>query len=490
MRIRLLSLRLILCGELLSLAACKTRSNASELKDIWFSLLDSKWKAVQEVSDKNEYIRTFAQLPLTAALLPSPWSDAIYPDTTMGLAYRFAAKTNPTQYRLDPPAGIKDLNVLSPIEKYDLLLDHRQWELTTAERLRTSSKDDQAVDPKRSLDQDWAAAAILFAEPAAVKVASESGRVIPFGSSDIKALLMRFLSQHSLADEGVESRSLGGVCRLDSDSFRRALESRTIASESWKELTFDDCFRVNAGAFHLALTNLVGLRQESFIIDPDLDQDFTHYPVVGFKSESLGSPSEDEDHHQNLQIKTLVTYMLPSPSRATKNRDPSTKTAIYRYTLELDESGDIVGGAWLGSAAPQLAWMQNRPKFTADDAKLEQLYTTSVSLHARMAMRNFASISSEDPRIPLREGDPLVVNRKYRLELSGDVPRGADGLKTFLKTAFRSLGNVSIYRNSFADEDAVMSIEVQFHNPTSFRAVKQALHAHSNGRSEVSRILR
>ncbi|MBC7533266.1 MAG: hypothetical protein H7318_16975 [Oligoflexus sp.] len=487
---RATTLNLIFLSGLMSLASCKTRSSASELKEIWFNLLDSKWKAAQEVSDKNEYIRAFDQLPLQASLTPAPWSDAIYPDTSNGLAFRFAAKNNATQYRLDPPAQLKDLNLLSPIEKYDLLLDHQQWELTGAERLRTSAKDGKAVDPRRSLAQDWAAASIIFAEPGPIRLSSESGRSIPFGSSDIKALLTRFVSQHSLADEGVETRSLGGVCRLDSDSFRRVLEARTIAPDSWKELKFEDCFSINAGAFHLALTNLLGLRQESFILDPVLDQEFTHFPVVSFKSESLGTAVEDDNHHQNLQIKTLVSYIVPSPSSSSKNKAPSLRSSTYRYTIELDEAGDIVGGTWLGQDAPQVAWMQNRPKFTADDSKLETLYTTSVSLPARMAMRNFASVSSDDPQTLVRDVDPLVVNKKYRLELSGDVPRGADGLKIFLKSAFRPLGNVSIYRNTFADEDATMSIEVQFHNPTTVRAVKQALRAHSNGRSEVAQILR
>lgn len=483
-------LNLICLSGLLSLGSCKTRSSASEIKEVWFNLLDSKWKPAQEVSDRNEYIRNFSQLPLEARITPAPWSDSIYPDSASGLAFRFAATNNATQYRLDPPDQIKDLSLLSPIEKYDLLLDHQQWELTRAERQRTSGKDNKSVDPRKSLAQDWAAASLLFAEAGPLKVTSEKGRSIPFGSSDIKALLARFVSQHSLADEGVETRSLGGVCRLDSDSFRRALESRTIAAESWKELKFDDCFSVNAGAFHLALTNLVGLRQESFILDPKTDQEFNHYPVLSFKSETLGTPIEDENRHQNIAIKTFVTYVVPSTPSRTKNKSPSIQSSTYRYTLEIDEAGEIVGGTWLGNDVPQLTWMQNRPQFTADDTKLETLYTTSVSLPARMAMRNYSSVYAEDLHTAVRDIDPLVVNKKYRLELSGDVPRGADGLKTFLKTAFRPLGNVSIYRNSFADEDATLSIEVQFHNPTTVRAVKQALRAHSNGRSEVVQILR
>jgi hypothetical protein len=470
--------------------ACKTRSNSSELREIWLNLLDSKWKAAQEVSDKNEYIRRFETLPLAGALQPAPWSNVIYSNETSGLAKRYLAKSNATEYRLDSTSDVKDSSKLSSIEKYDLLLNHKQWELTLAERIRTRGDSNKSVDPLRSLQQDWAAASLLFAEPSPILVKSDKGDNIAFSSGDIKGLLTRFVSQRSTPDEGVEVRSLGGICRLDSDSYRRALESRTIAKEAWKDLKFDDCFSVNAGAFHLALTNLIGLRAESFIIDPVVDFELNHFPLQAYKSETLGTPTLDDKNHQEIQIKTTVTYIVPSDFSETKDKSPQTKNVVYRYRIELDEGGDIVGGTWLGSESPQLAWMQNRPRFNREDAQLEKLYTTSVSLPSRMAMRNFSSIDTDDPRINVRDSDALAVNKKYRLELSGDVPRGADGLKIFLKSAFRPLGNVSIFRNTFADEDSLMSIEVQFHSSTSVRALKQAIRAHSNGRADVHQILR
>lgn len=490
MRMRCLSLKLLIVSELLFLSSCKTRSNSGELREIWFNLLDSKWKASQEVSDKNEYIRAFSLLPLKGEIKPPPWSGGIYPSELSGLTYRAQSKKKASQYRPESPMDIKDTSNLSPIEKYDLLLGHQQWELSTAERLRTGAGKDKAIDPKKSLNQDWAAASLLFAEPAPFKVMADSGQPLEFTASDIKALLTRFLSQNSLVDNGVETRSLGGVCRLDSDGLRRGLEPRTLSADAWKDMKNDECYAVNAGAFHLALTNLLGLRQESFVFDPRVDLEFIHYPLLGFRSEIVGAPVVIEHNHRSTQLKTVVTYVLPSPPSPEKSAVPLVRAETYRYTIELDEEGDIVGGTWIGSLAPQLAWIQNRPPFTGDDAKLERLYTSSVSLPSRMAMRNFAAIDSEDPQTPIREADPLVVNRKYRLELSGDVPRGADGLKTFLKSALRPLGLVSIYRNTFADEDSLVSIEVQFHNPTTFRALKQAIRAHSNGRSEVVQVLR
>ncbi len=399
-----------LCPLALALAfvSCKTRSGESELKEAWISLMDSKWKPVEEASDRNEYIRTFSSLPTSGDIKPLPWVDFERPD-------------------------------ISP-------------------------------------DLNYAVASILFAEPGNVKAGS-----LVQSAAQIKSNLVKFVEKHSRSDDGVETRSLGGVCRLDSDSYRKSLEPRAASGDGMRQFDENQCFAVNAGAFHLALTNFIALRNLSFILDPEADQEFVYYPVTSFVSEPLGVPVNLEDNETQLQIKNTVKFLLPSGEL---------KSMIYRYTLQIDASGDIIGGEWLGKAQPQLIWMQNRPRFTAEDKALEEAYTLSVSLPVRMAKQDFSSLDLEDPKIPVRESDPLQVNHKYRIELSGDVPRGADGLKTFLRAAFRPLGNVSIYRNTFADEDRVISIEIQLHTPQKLEGLKQAIRDHSNGRSEIERILR
>ncbi len=96
----------------------------------------------------------------------------------------------------------------------------------------------------------------------------------------------------------------------------------------------------------------------------------------------------------------------------------------------------------------------------------------------------------EDPRVPLTQKEPLVSNHKYRIELKGEVPRGADSLKSFLSQACRALGNVTIYRNTFADEDSYVSIELQVHKPLVQESLIEAIRDHSNGRAEIKAILR
>lgn len=394
----------------LGLGACKTRSGGDELKEAWFNLMDSKWKPVQEASDRNEYIRTFATLPTQGEVTPLPWSN---------------------------------------LERSDI-----------------SPNINQAV------------ASILFAEPSSVQANSEHSA---YPAPAIKALLVSFVAEHSTSEEGVEARSLGGVCRLDSDSYRKALEPRATSLDAMRALDQNQCFSVNAGAFHLAVTNFIGLRNLSFIIDPDIDQEFVYNPITKFRVDPLGVSVTVADNHTQLPIKNTVTYLLPTGEL---------KSTIYRYTLEMDETGDIVNGEWLGKTAPQTVWMQNRPKFGPGDRSLEELYTSSVSLPVRMAMQDFSSLDVEDPKVPVRDQDPLVINHKYRLELSGDVPRGADSAQTFLHRAFQNLGNISIYRNTFADEDRFISIEVQVHGQQTFAKLKQAVRDHSNGRAEIERILR
>lgn len=310
-----------------------------------------------------------------------------------------------------------------------------------------------------------------------------------FGSSDIKALLTRFTLLLSLADEGVETRSLGGDCHLDSDSFRKSIASRRLSAEDWELLKTNECYSVTPGAFHLALANLIGLRRESFIMDPEVDREFIHHPVVSYKSNVLGR-TKDSEGHDTLQISAVVNFVDSISLHSNQKQKPVLKSISYRYLLELDETGEIVGGSWQETRAPQLTWMQNRPLFTTDDKQLEGLYTLSVSLPQRMAMRDFTAINTSDLHMPVSVGEPFLTNKKYRLELDGDIPRGADRLRVFLQAAFKSLGPHSIFRNSFADEDTLMAIDVQFHRPSSFAAIRQAVQDHSNGRSTIKRILR
>lgn len=390
--------------------ACKTRSGGDELKEAWVDLVDSKYRAVAEVSDRFEFIRTHSTLPSKGEAKPLPWND---------------------------------------LEKSDLTPNLNQ-----------------------------AVASILFAEPSAVKAsASQSAQ----SAATIKSLLVNFISERSTSEDGVETFSLGGACRMDGESYRKSLEPRASSQEAMKTLDDGQCFSVNAGAFHLATSNLLGLRNLSFVIDPEIDQEFIFSPVVKFSVEPLGLAVKTDDNHTQLQIKNSLTYLLATGEL---------KTSIYRYVLELDESGEVVNGEWLGKAAPQVIWMQNRPAFGPSDKDLEQLYTSSVSLPVRMALQDFSSFEVDRPMTPVRDQDPLLVNHKYRIELKGDVPNGADSLKNFLNSAFRKLGNISIYRNSFADEEGTVSIVIQVHEAQSFVALKEAVRAHSNGRTEIERILR
>ncbi len=395
---------------LISVFGCKTRSGSNELSEAWISLLDSKWQAVEDASDRNEYLRSYRELPEKAKLARLPWTD------------------------FSRNQSLHDLN--------------------------------------------YAVASILFAEPVAIKGSKSEA---PYSAEAIKALLIRFVSENSSSDEGVETRSLGGICRIDSDSYRKALEPKASSLASLRRLDQNQCFSVNAGAFHLALANFIGLRGHSFLLDPDFDQEFAHYPVTAYKFETLGVPEAGKDDHAFLQMKATVQYLLPSGEL---------KDQIYRYRLEMDAAGDIVNGDWMGESKPQLAWMQNRPKFGSNHKSLEEIYTRSVSLPNRLSVSDFSSMDLEDPRVPLTQKEPLVSNHKYRIELKGEVPRGADSLKSFLSQACRALGNVTIYRNTFADEDSYVSIELQVHKPLVQESLIEAIRDHSNGRAEIKAILR
>ena len=123
---------------------------------------------------------------------------------------------------------------LSPAEKYDLYMGRYdyplKWEVDRVARSGSSSWE--------GLCHGWAGATINHPEPEPRIMTNPDGIEIPFGSSDIKALLTWAYSKVLIGDE----ESLGKRCD-EEDSFHENCD--------------DD---LSALSFHVVLTNKLGLR--------------------------------------------------------------------------------------------------------------------------------------------------------------------------------------------------------------------------------------
>lgn len=306
------------------------------------------------------------------------WSYNSFPVYRGGLANRFADITfnslenwksryhyyldNKTQDIIDEGK----IHLLSPIEKYELLIGSKNFILTEAEW-------NEGFEIQRSQGRipTWfgschgtAPATLQHARPAkSIVVPSHNGfEKIVFTPSDIKALLA-----FSWAKNGGPSAVIGTRCESVGGTY----------SES--------CYDTNPGSFHLALSNLLGLHGKPVIIDAASGVQVWNRPIVKYhfryfnpqtraytrkiEDAILRKEHFENDEHIKLRsknykkvvgVRAFVTYI-----NDTEATDAPTDTAdddnyavtTFLYDLELDEDNNILGGMWHERNFPDFMWV-------------------------------------------------------------------------------------------------------------------------------------
>ena len=342
----------------------------------------------------SHYEKNFSKLPLRGELSSMPWSGDYWPTYKGGITYRWSSKLDEGSERWTYPiTGEFDISRLSPAEKYDLFLGDLDFSLTRYERMRTgvmktlpgsSLYDDSFEIPKwEGLCHAWAPATYLYKNPSPVVMTGKLGHKIPFGSSDIKALLVYFLH---LEGENLKTKFLGSRCNLDFKKLKERLENDSLSIESFKEkINSRNCRDTNAGAFHVSLTNEVALRNASFVVDITRDQEVWNQPVVGYRSKVLKRSEFPQEGAapgtvEEILVKTTMSYIEEVEQTWEKERRPdSVKVLTYFYWLELDAEGKIVGGSWRSPERPDFIWKIRKPKFVGFFKDLEKIYKKSIS---------------------------------------------------------------------------------------------------------------
>jgi hypothetical protein len=196
-----------------------------------------------------------------------------------------------------------------------------------------------------------------------------------------------------------------GPAPSDPDFIKVALQNRDEPS----------CSDVNAGAFHVVLTNQLGHMKEGFLIDKARDLEVWNQPVFRFESTVLGERgllsrsssrvyrelrirtriyfADDTDHGWAWWFPTLTALFGPAPGfeeeyrryqdSLLRNGDAETRpvypegvvgTSDYEYTLELDRQGRVIGGAWISFERPDFMWLFRKSDFTGAFQRLREIY--------------------------------------------------------------------------------------------------------------------
>ena len=216
----------------------------------------------------------------SAKLAENPWSDTYWPIYMGTTAFRFADssisglgedwKVRFDYFNKNIATPVADVNVLSPAEKYDLLVGDNEKTLTKLQwglggDYYTKTK---GVETWMGLCHGWSPASFMLDRPtSAIKVTAADGKTeIEFYPSDIKAL-----STLLWANYQYQARFIGGRCNIKDPT-------RTAAGR----IKDDSCFDTNPGTWHMAIINQIGVSKRSFVMDATYDIEVWNQPVLGY----------------------------------------------------------------------------------------------------------------------------------------------------------------------------------------------------------------
>jgi hypothetical protein len=322
-----------------------------------------------------------------AQLAESPWSDDYWAIYLGILGKRYADPSFPNaedwqanfEYiRTQPAAAIvasgdaASIDRLSPSEKYDLLVGDPRGTLTSAMWREGQSYYDHSgrVETWMGICHGWAPAAYMLPRPRriATVLAADGKTQLRFYPSDIKALASLLWANARTVSKFIGSRSNDKNPKTDENG----------------RVTSSEVFDTNPGAWHLAVINQIGACKRGMVMDATYDYEVWNQPVFAYEYRYFNpqtmklapnlreatvargdfkrdrfSPYRSSDYKAAAGVAMTVRYVVETtPSHAPEDspaRDKIQKVT-YKYDLELDGEGKILGGEWYINRHPDFLW--------------------------------------------------------------------------------------------------------------------------------------
>jgi hypothetical protein len=315
------------------------------------------------------------------------WSGSDWPATRGLLGRRYgdagfekaANWQDRLQYIQSHQISATDRDLLSPSEKYDILVGDENGMLTKAawDEVQYYGRQENGIPDWYGICDGWAAAACMLKRPRkAVSVMAADGKQLIFYPSDIKALASQLWAVH------------GG---------RKNKQKRYLGGDS-----------LHPGAWHLAIVNQRGKRNSVLIVDLAGDERAFNYPIVGYSfqyfnpreawnqsvaratslqkatvsvGDFVNNPKiiRNENTKSVVGIAMCVTYVGNPPPKQSLIDEPSRSelsSVGYLYDIELDHTDTIIDGYWYKKPenSPQLLWTfpEGTQAATEKDAALKE----------------------------------------------------------------------------------------------------------------------
>jgi len=343
------------------------------------NLVDLGYKHIKNLGKMDEKELQSAKLSVR------PWSDDYWAIAKGVLGARYedpnAKKTfdwkDNQNYVLENPVseylanGLQDY--LSPSEKYDLLVGDKDFTLTNTMWSEGKPYYEQhgKVETWMGICHGWAPAAYMLDRPEkAIKVLAADGETeITFFPSDVKSL-----GNLLWAKASTPSKFVGGRCN-EKDPERDEENGRVIDQK---------CFDTNPGTWHTSVVNQIGISDRSFVMDATFDYEVWNQPIYDYNYRYFNVETfETSKSYKDAQIKMEdfkkdkfkkyrsdkavyvvgvemnVGYIAETqPTHRTfdnQNYDLVSRVT-YRYDLELDAEGNVIGGEWYSNKHPDFLW--------------------------------------------------------------------------------------------------------------------------------------
>jgi hypothetical protein len=349
---------------------------------------------VEELVDQRNPLRDLEvmdQKGLRSSKLPeAPWSDYYWPiyngitaaryadsrfpdDLDWKKSHDYAVKNSNTLEAIFKTQNSSSIDLLSPAEKYDLLIGDLKGTLTRRmwDEGHAYYREHGEVESWMGICHGWAPASYQLPRPRKmVTVTAADGKTrLNFYPSDIKALASLIWANAPPAEE----KFIGGRCN-----------TKTPTLDSSGRVNSQDCFDTNPGTWHMAVVNQIGIARRSFVIDATYDYEVWNHPVYSYsytyfnpvtKKETrdlskavvaISAYKEDKfSRHRSKAATSVVgiamdvSYVVetvPSHRKTDSTSNDMRNSVRYLYDLELNARGEIIGGEWYTNLHPDFLW--------------------------------------------------------------------------------------------------------------------------------------
>ncbi len=329
--------------------------------------MDRVWEGISDpLRMSGNFSTSFATLPLkgSASDPQKYWSSDYWARNKGGINYRWNS-AHPTGFNLKSPTKDEamamtsaQLSALSPSEKFDLFSGRYDYPV----KKEVAAYASPSRPSWEGICDGWAASALNHDEPTPITVANPDGIQIPFGSSDIKGLLSWYYAKHWSGGYAMMGRRCNGGLNVGTD-----------------RCTHD----MNAGAFHIVVSNRLGVEGISFIADIDRKAQVWNHLAYDYRSTVLNSnlpprSTSARGTAKVARVKTVVDYVYLlsrntwEPVLGTSGQKTSART--YEYYLDLSADGRIIGGDWISAQRPDFLWLEKKTTgFTGVYSRLSEL---------------------------------------------------------------------------------------------------------------------